>query len=200
MPKYPKQHRSYKKPLIIIASGIILLAGVFATLELTGITSFMHKKHAPAVTANQNTKGEGPASNGQSNSNQNQSDDTNTGDGTWSSDNKTPNDETPSTKLEAPTGNFVSNHHPNLDGDPAPNKMQSSCVTNPGATCQITFTKDGVTKSLPAKKTDAGGGVYWDWKLQDIGLTTGSWKIQAKAQLGTQTETADDSILLEVKE
>lgn len=100
--------------------------------------------------------------------------------------------------LLAPTGTFVSNHHPNLSGKPAPNQIQSVCVTTPGATCTIVFTKNGVSKQLPNQVTDRGGAAYWTWKLQDIDLTTGTWQVTAKATLGSRTETANDATALEV--
>jgi hypothetical protein len=191
--------RTWKKPVLITAVTVLVAAGILAALELTGITSFILNSDPPVPrTANQNTKGEGPTRAAEAEA---EKDADNNGNGTWSSDNKTPNSEQPTTKLDVPTGNFVSNHRPKLSQtDEAIKKIQSSCVTTPGATCQIIFTKDGVSKSLAAQKTDAGGGAYWDWKLQDIGLTKGAWKIQAKATLGTQTETAEDSALLEVQE
>jgi hypothetical protein len=102
--------------------------------------------------------------------------------------------------LVAPSGTFVSNHHPNLGGKPAPNQIQSVCTTTSGAKCAIVFTKDGVTKSLPAQMTDSEGTTYWTWKLQDIGLTAGTWHVEAKATLGTQTKTASDYMNLEVAE
>lgn len=100
--------------------------------------------------------------------------------------------------LVAPTGDFVSNHHPNLSGSPAPNTMSSVCNTTPGASCQINFTKDGVVKSLPSEVADAGGSAYWNWKLQDYGLTSGSWQIQAVTSLNGQTKSATDALDLVV--
>lgn len=99
-----------------------------------------------------------------------------------------------------PTGNFVSNHNPNLSGSPTPNTEESVCNTTPGAKCEIIFTKDGITKSLPAQTTDNGGAAYWNWKLQDVGLTEGSWKVTAKATLGSQMVTADDAVPLVVSQ
>ena len=98
----------------------------------------------------------------------------------------------------APLGDFVSDHHPNLSGSPAPNLINSTCTTTPGATCQIEFTKDGVTKKLPSEVTDEGGSAYWSWKLQDINLTAGSWQIKAIAVLGGSTKTTVDALPLEV--
>ena len=102
--------------------------------------------------------------------------------------------------LLVPSGNFVSNHRPNLSGVPAPNTMESVCNTTPGARCKISFTKDGVTKSLPEQTTDSGGATYWSWKLQDVGLTEGSWKIQAIATLNGQSKDASDALDLVVSQ
>ncbi|HET7060328.1 MAG TPA: hypothetical protein VFH99_03385 [Candidatus Saccharimonadales bacterium] len=102
------------------------------------------------------------------------------------------------TVLLAPFGNFVSNHHPNLSGSPAPNTMSSVCNTTPGASCKIIFTKDGTTKELVSQTADANGSVYWNWKLQDIDLSSGSWKIQAITSLNGQTKTASDAMDLVV--
>lgn len=101
--------------------------------------------------------------------------------------------------LIAPTGSFVSNHHPNLGGSPAPNQEQSVCNTTPGATCNIEFTKSGVVKSLGSKITDSSGATYWTWTLQGIGLTQGSWKIVAVATLNGQTRTAEDALAIDVQ-
>ena len=113
-------------------------------------------------------------------------------------DKHSPSEGTTSTLLVAPTGNFVSNHHPNLSGSPAPNLIASSCTTTPGATCQIFFTQGQTTKSLPAEATDAGGSAFWNWKLQDYGIGTGTWTIRAVVTLGTQTKSASDSQALVV--
>ncbi len=193
--------RSHKKIILISVVGVVVVAGVIATLELTNTTHFFHSKKTDYTTApnsshrtaNANTKGEtnsdatSPSTNATTNSGGQATKDTNTG-----------ATDTTNVELKAPTGTFVSNHHPNLSGSPAPNQIQSVCNTTSGATCQIIFTKDGVTKTLPTQATDKGGAAYWTWKLQDIGLTAGSWKVQAKATLGTQTQTADDAATLEV--
>ena len=100
---------------------------------------------------------------------------------------------------QQPYGDFVSNHHPNLDGNPVPNRMSSVCNTSPGATCTVRFTKNGVTKELPVKKSDDNGAVYWDWNLQDIGLSEGNWTIRALATLNGKTTTATDPLNLEVE-
>lgn len=100
--------------------------------------------------------------------------------------------------LISPTGTFISNHHPNLSGNPAPNKMASTCLTSPGVYCSIAFSRDGVTKSLPEQITNSGGATSWSWRLQDIGLTEGSWQVKATVRSGTKTQTAFDAMNLEV--
>lgn len=100
--------------------------------------------------------------------------------------------------LPKPTGTFVSNHRPNLSGQPAPNSMNSICITIEGASCQIAFIKDGISKALPSKVADKNGTVTWDWKLQDIGLEQGTWQIQAQATLGAQKQVSIDNLNLEV--
>lgn len=102
--------------------------------------------------------------------------------------------------LSTPTGDFVSDHHPNLSGSPAPNTLTSVCSSTPGASCYITFTQGSIVKSLPVQTLDAGGGTYWNWKLQDVGLTAGDWKIQAIVSLNGQTKTADDAMDLTVSQ
>ncbi|HLB66714.1 MAG TPA: hypothetical protein VJJ78_03935 [Candidatus Saccharimonadales bacterium] len=100
--------------------------------------------------------------------------------------------------LLPPVGNFVSNHRPNLSGSPAPNTLQSVCITTPAVNCNITFTKDNVTKSLGTKVTDNEGVAYWTWKLQDVGLTEGTWQVKALASMSEKTKSAKDAQALVV--
>lgn len=193
----PKKIRSSKKLILLIIILIVLAGGSVAALELTNTTHLFHAaKPAAHPTANSETKGEpqqgSPAAGGSGSASTSAN----------SSENKSPapSGAASTVNLLAPSGDFVSNHHPNLSGSPAPNEIQSVCNSTAGASCQIIFTKDGVSKSLPAQTTDKGGATYWTWKLQDIGLTAGSWHIQAKATLGNQTKTADDAMNLEVSQ
>jgi len=97
-----------------------------------------------------------------------------------------------------PSGAFVSNHKPSLSVS-GRNQMASACSTTEGAVCVISFTKEGVTKSLEAKQTDKKtGSVTWEWTLQEVGLTAGLWKVKAIATLGGQSKTAEDPLMLEV--
>lgn len=100
----------------------------------------------------------------------------------------------------SPTGTFVSNHRPNLDGSPAPSQESSTCTTTPGAKCEISFSNGDTVKTLPVKTTDSNGNVSWDWKLQDLGLVVGEWKITATASNGNKVAMSADSILLSVQQ
>ena len=66
--------------------------------------------------------------------------------------------------------------------------------------CTIEFTNGTNTKSLPVKTVDANGNASWDWRLQDIGLTAGSWTITAIASNGTLTSQSSDPLKLEVRQ
>lgn len=171
-----------------------MVAGIIAVLALAGIFPSKEKESSTeTTTANSDTKGEPTETRGTTGTDNQPSQD-----GTGSSDNKDPGHvDQPATgeKPKTPDGNFVSAHRVSLSASPT---LQSSCTTTAGATCQVIFIKDGVIKSLEAKKTDAGGGAYWTWSLEDAGLSVGSWKIQLKATLGSQTATAEDSLNLEV--
>lgn len=185
------KRRGHAKLLIAIAL-ILIAAATVLVLELTNTTYLFHKKNlvtqpvTPNRTGGQNTKGE----TGQTSGDQTPA--------STDGHNTKDNDTTQNTEFDAPTGNFVSNHSPNLSGQPAPNTIQSVCVTSPGATCTISFSKDGVTKSLPVQGTDKEGAAYWSWQLQDLKLTEGSWTITAKATLNGSTKTATDPNKLEI--
>lgn len=201
-----KSRKSHNKKRLIIQILVVLavLGAIFAVLQLTHTTHFFQKQ-TPAQNTSDVSKGEKSSSSKSSDKSSN----SNTGDSTDNTEQQTTDNEdqksqpggsNTSAVLVAPTGSFVSNHHPNLGGSPAPNVINSACTTTTGATCQIIFTKDGVTKSLPAQTTDVNGSTYWSWKLQDVGLTAGSWKVTAKAVLGSQVKTADDALTLEVSQ
>lgn len=100
------------------------------------------------------------------------------------------------TDVSAPSGSFVSNHHPSLSA-PA-NTMNSVCRTNVGITCQINFTKGSELKTLGPDTVGSDGTISWEWKLQDIGLSAGTWQIQAVAKSASQTVTTNDPLALEV--
>lgn len=170
--------------ILILLVIIVAITGV--TWKLASKTSI---NPTNATTANQNTKGQASGSSGQKSG----SSTTTSSSTSDSSQNKSgPSTTSSGVTLAVPTGNFVSDHHPNLSGHPAPNQMASSCTTTPGASCKIAFTSNGVTKSLAPETTDSGGSVYWNWTLQSAGLTQGTWSIEAIATLNDNTKTASD--------
>lgn len=184
--------RNSSRLAISVAILILLLTCSMYVLEKTNRID-LFRAQTPAPTIGPLTKGETPV-------NVDESGQADTEDQPDSAPNKrTVNADQSQKKLLEPNGNFVSNHTPNLDGDPAPNLIKSTCVTTPGAICTITFTKNGETRSLPNQKTDGEGATYWDWKLQDLGLSTGEWKIEAKAVYNGETKTAVDSLSLRVE-
>lgn len=178
----------------------LVVALVVGALEITGVTHLFHKKYAAThtVTAGQATKGEPTSSaNVPGSSSSGTGSDNNS---TEPGDNKgSVNSGSSGAAPMTPSGNFVSNHHPNLSGSPAPSLEQSVCNTTTGATCQITFTKDGITKSLDSTPTDRGGAAYWSWDIKSLGLSVGSWKVTATTTLNGQTATASDTQTLDVQ-
>lgn len=192
-----KSYRKHKKPFIFVVT-ILAIAALCYGLHATNILFPTHR----ATSASSYTKGEPTTSSGSessSNSNNNTSNAT-----TGNNSNVQPGDQKslsggPSVSgLQDPTGGFVSDHHPNLSGSPDPNSLTSVCTTTPGATCQISFSQNGTIRSLPDETTDRGGSAYWNWTLQGLGLTTGSWQIRAVATLNGHTATTIDPMDLEI--
>lgn len=184
--------RSNPRRGIFLVAALLIVSLLGYELAASGVLQryFAPKHTSPATTAGQYTKGESPSP-------ANTSPQSNTQPG----DNKsTTGAGDPNAVLLDPTGNFVSTHHISLSGASGTATLQSTCNTTPGATCQITFTKDGVVKSLPKQTTDRGGATYWNWKLQDIGLSEGSWQVTAIAALGSQSKNANDALALEVNQ
>ncbi len=89
---------------------------------------------------------------------------------------------------KTPYGNFVSNHNPK-----STDSEQSTCTTSPGASCTISFTKDGAIKKLDHKTTDSDGTAYWLWSLKDIGIREGTWQITVTSNLNGKDATANDT-------
>jgi len=167
------------------------IIGVLIVVVIIGAVYAYHATHKkkPIPTVDQYTKGQVSQPSGSSNtSNQSVNSPSSSKTGGVSA------------SLVAPTGNFVSDHHPNLSGSPAPNSMTSVCNTSPGASCQISFTNGSTTKSLPTQTTDAGGATYWYWKLQDIGLTAGSWKISATSSVSGNSLSSTDPMALVISQ
>jgi len=181
------QINSSGKKYILSLAALAILAVIGALVFQVG--PFHHKKTLVVSGSSFNTKGE-PSKSGSANGQTGNQSSSSTGDGKIAAK--------PSSTLFTPSGDFVSNHHPNLSGSPAPNTISSVCNTTPGASCKITFTQGDLVKSLSSQTTDANGSTYWSWKLQDVGLTQGTWKIEAVASLNGQTSTASDAMDLVV--
>lgn len=199
--RFKKQNRINKKLFVKLGVVLLAIAAIFSLLELTNTINVFG---SAAEDKDYSTR---PASDNRTISDKNKGEPDGDNNTSGNSSANYGEDKEPSpaptdsnTPLTAPTGTFVSNHRPNLSGSPAPNQVQSTCTTTPGATCQIIFTNGAQTKSLPAQTTDKGGSSYWSWTLQDIGLTEGSWEVTAKAVLGSQTKTTVDSLKMEVKQ
>lgn len=175
--------------------GLLLVGAVIAALEFSGTTNLFSKDTTPATTGNSQTKGE-PA--GEAQQSEQSEEDAVREPGNEKTTPGGSGNSTPNVTLLEPSGPFVNNHRPKLDGSATESQMQSVCNTTPGASCQISFTKDGTTRTLPAQTTDSGGATYWSWKLQDIGLTEGSWQVKATATLNGQTKEASDALNLEI--
>ena len=189
--KIQKSKNSKKIVLIIAVLALAIGAGVFAYFYMQKNATDDRKTQFGSESTNPTEDVPKP--------------DTNSNSGTsidGSKDNPSTGEPTsnPGQTPATPIGTFVSNHRPNLSGSPAPNTMNSTCSTTAGATCTIEFSNGTRTVSLPEKKTDANGNVSWDWKLQDVGLTAGSWSITAVAKNGSFVSKAVDPTNLEVKQ
>jgi hypothetical protein len=181
---------TYRNWKIMIPVALVIVLLVILALELTNTTHIFHKRSSvqePFLpTASQETKGE-PTTITQPSDKQQTSNSPATSPG----DNKgTP---AVTTSLVTPSGNLVSNHRASLSSS-----QSSTCTTSAGASCQIIFIKDSVTKSLTAQITDRAGTAYWTWTPQYVGLSSGTWTIQATATLSGQTKTTMDALTLEL--
>lgn len=191
----PKHNYFRRKPLFLALLILGALALLILILEFTNTTHLFHARAVP-VTNNAYTKGESATS--QTSDTASSGSSTNDSGSEPGDDKSNPGGENSNVALLAPSGDFVSNHHPNLGGSPAPNSLSSVCNTTPGASCVISFTKDGITKSLASQATDRGGAAYWNWTLQEAGLTVGSWKVTAMAALNGKTAASSDAMELVV--
>jgi hypothetical protein len=184
---------SIKKALMLV----LLIAAGIVVLELTNTTYFFHRHKA--------ISGIIPSRKLTSLGQRNQNKDTNVPNSSTSSStdstnltSKDTNSSSTSQNFLVPYGTFVSNHHPNLSGSPAPSKEQSVCQTTPGASCFIQFTRNGVVKKLPSQVVNKDGAAIWDWDVNEAGFTDGSWQILAISSLSGKSKTTADPLPLEV--
>lgn len=185
-----RQKRKGKNKIVITALVLLFLAaGIITALELTDRTFLFHER-PPTTSAGQYTKGE-PAPRPNLDSKDKDADNRQTQPG----DNKNAGQGQISGTLQAPSGTFVSAHNVLLSS-----QLSSVCNTTPGATCKIQFTKGDTVKSLAVTPVDRGGTAYWDaWKPQDIGLSSGTWQVEAVATASGQTKTARDALELVIE-
>ena len=185
-----------KKLIIILGSAVIVAIAAFLVIKsnkTSYIKSVGQSNNGSSSTSLQSklnpTK---PKTNSASTTTNSTSSSTNTSSSTSSNSNLT---------LIAPTGSFVSNHNPVLS-NPRMDTEQSTCNTTPGASCNIVFTNTSTNAviSLGSKIADFGGAVYWTWTLQGVGLTQGSWKIMAVANLNQQSKSTSDQLLLNISQ
>jgi hypothetical protein len=105
----------------------------------------------------------------------------------------------PTAPPESPSGSFVSSYQITQNG-----QETSYCNSTPGANCIITFTSNGVSKSLASTavatsgKNDQVAFASWTWHPSDIGLTPGSWGVSATATLNGQSVTTQSTYQLVV--
>jgi cytoskeletal protein RodZ len=184
MAMYVNKNRNKKLWLYALAA-LIIIGGVGAYIYFQ-----RYAKQEPVTTASPETKG--PSTELTQTTSANSS--------TKGNAAEDPSADTPknTNPPERPTGLFVSNHRPRLSSEDLANQINSVCSTTSGAMCTISFTKGDKTVSLVKQETDSGGSTYWTWKLQDYGITEGTWKIKATATLNGKTTTADDPIDLVV--
>src|ERR1035438_2620233 len=115
MSRAQKNHSGLKKHYLA-AFAIILFVVLITILELTNTTHFFHENKV-ITSANSLTKGESAQNSNKHTPVTGVNNLTNT----TTSNNAKSAAGTNSTYLITPSGNFVSNHHPNLSGSPAPN-------------------------------------------------------------------------------
>lgn len=192
---YTIQKQSKKRRPLIIAAIVI---GAVAVLGLAGAL-YWHRAHPAPKTVSINNSGTATANPDVPHDTNSTGNPSTGASGSKDEDSDTPGTPPASSAPAAPTGEFISNHHPNLSGNPAPNTETSTCTTTPGASCSITFTNGGVVKSLPAQQTNANGTTVWtDWSLQSIGLTQGTWQTRAVATSNGKQASAADAMDLVV--
>jgi len=184
-----------KKRLIILSAALVILVVALSII----LYKYHYASTVKPITASQTTKGESNGTSASAQNNETTSGNVPSSNSTTqpsSINNSATSTTTSSVKLITPNGDFVSAHDVSLN-DP----ITSVCNTTPGASCQINFTNGDITKSLQSQIADSGGAVYWNrWTAQSIGITAGTWTIQAVSKLNTQTETANDATLLEVSQ
>ncbi len=182
---------SSRSKIVVIIDMLAFVAILITVLEVTNVTNFFHRTAksgtipvvpAASVKSTKKTDGSSQPTSQKPNS-------VGTPVTVPASDSRTP---------ATPYGSFVSNHHPNLSGSPAPSTEQSVCTTTPGASCYIQFTQNGVVKKLASQVADSNGLTAWTWDVNQAGFTEGTWEITVVATINDQSKSAKDSMALVV--
>lgn len=188
-----KKSRAFNKQAGLSRKTIII-GGTSIVLLMIGILLFNNSRDTIPKPANEKVTTATPESSNQTSPSQEKSKTESSSPNIATTESSSTNTAQPSMPPKVPSGNFVSNHQPRLD-----DTVLSTCTTTPAVKCNMTFTKDGVSKSLGEKTTDSDGAAYWTWKPRDVGLTAGSWQITVTAGSGDKTSSANDEVKLEVK-
>jgi hypothetical protein len=182
MVKIKKKFSSRKKTAIVAAllvvGGYLVLAFVFKLWPLQRHVTITASSVGNSLPPNNSTTNKTDSSTSSNDASQ------------TTNDNPKAPTPTDTKTLTAPSGTFA-----NLYSADANTQMNSICNTTSGASCQVIFTKGGLSIALPAKTTDSSGVASWAWTPQQIGLTAGKWHVTAKARLGSQTKTTDNGSL-----
>jgi hypothetical protein len=176
-------------PVLIIIAAVILLA-----LVVGFILSHPAKKNVSVIPSSNPLAASSPAG-----SNKVPASDNSQTSGTQGTDSASAQSSPPTAELLAPSGTFVSNHHPSLSGSTSPSSELSTCTTTPGASCYLQFTSGNDVKTLPAQKTDISGSTSWSWDVKTAGFHTGVWKLVAIATLDNQSKSTPDGFTFEVQ-
>ena len=180
-------NRSSRRKTAVIIICLVVLAVAVGLLLLKQHNDAEKAKHTTVIPSHKSPVSPSPATSDKSSSNQGNVPPSNPSDKSTASS---------STTLQTPSSDgLVSNHQPSS----ASPGEQSVCNASPGASCYITFTKDGETKKLDAQTTDVNGFAYWTWDINTAGLTAGTWTITVTATLNGQTKSAQDAIDLVVQ-
>lgn len=167
----------------------LLLVAVLAVVVGGGVLGYKLVNRQPEV-AKPNTK------NTISNSNADKTGQDNNSPSAPVSD-KNANNTSTGNDLVEPSGSFVSSYSISFSKSKGDN-IESLCNTTPGATCTIQLKKDGVIRTLGPTTANERGNATWNWTLQELNVTPGSWQIVVTAKLDNQTKSVTNLQNLEV--
>jgi hypothetical protein len=197
--KRPVTKSRFSRPLPIISIGLLCIVLCASVLEFTNTTYLFHTKPVPKTATITSTSQHSTSkpSTDKTNPSPTTTPQTtpiagsdNKGDSDTPQQSSTPTGAAPAT----PSGTFLSNHSPSLDGDPYPSGEQSVCTTTPGAKCSMTFTNGELTRTLQEQTTNSDGNAFWTWDVKQSAFTEGTWTVTITTTLNGQTSAAKDSL------